>query len=298
MIYCQLAYAGMPEGYEAYTRGNYTAAFAEFSAAAKQDHPAAQNMVAAMYAQGRGVERDYKQALDWLYRAQALGSPEAMFNLARLHEEGLGEPKNTVAALKYYREAAHLGFKPAIQRLKLLEAQGLLVTNSVTSTSSPPKPHPAVVDKPKPAVTKIPPIKPVAQVSAVKPALPAAKPDSLTPQMPQMPQASSPKTDRTRKLFIGGNDSRASLNSYLKTLKSRISQRLVKTDGDSEMMLSIAIQKDGRISNIELSTGKPSAIDQKIIDLIKTIDRLPPLPKAILLEYDELDVSLKLPIAN
>ena len=284
LIYCRISHAGLPEGYEAYTRGKFPEAFAEFSVAAKQDYPAAQNMLASMYAQGKGVERDYKKALDWLYRAQALGSPEAMYNLARMHEEGLGEPRNPAAALKYYLEAAYLGFQPAIQRLRLLKEQGAL--KGAIPTKTLPSLNDNIVRKLK------------TTNSAVK-----FGTGSSTRQLSEgkrQPQMQTSTEHPVRKLYVGANDARPALGNYLQILRKRMAAHLAPffaaERSDAEIMASVSIQKDGRRSRIEATNGSSPEGNNRVVGLIRKMDRMPPLPKTISAEFDELDVSIKLPV--
>jgi hypothetical protein len=285
LIFSRTAHAGMPEGYAAYARGNYAEAFTEFSVAAKQDYPAAQNMLASMYAQGKGVQRDYKQALDWLYRAQALGSPEAMYNLARMHEEGLGEPRNPAAALKYYLEAAYLGFQPAIQRLKQLKEQGALTGALASKNQSNANGNSVRVLKSTNGTVK------AGSGSSAKP---------LTEAKRQAPAPASTLSAHTvRKLYVGANDARPALGNYLHLLRKILAKHLAvffaAERSDTEIMASVSIQKDGRISRVEATNRGSLEVNDKVVGLIKKMDRLPPLPKTISAEFDELDVSIKLP---
>ncbi len=68
-------------GLKAYGRGDYQEAFAAFSAAAEEGHPAAQYSLAVLYHAGRGVKRDHRRALNWYRRAVANGIQGAAYRL-------------------------------------------------------------------------------------------------------------------------------------------------------------------------------------------------------------------------
>ena len=60
---CGSAQAGFPEGASAYNARNYTLAMREIAPLARAGNPDAQHLLGLMYYMGRGVARDYKQAL-------------------------------------------------------------------------------------------------------------------------------------------------------------------------------------------------------------------------------------------
>ena len=67
---------------------------------------------------------DPKEAVKFLERASAAGSPEAQFELARLYERGTGVPVDEARALELYRAAADQDFADAINDLGFMYHQG------------------------------------------------------------------------------------------------------------------------------------------------------------------------------
>jgi uncharacterized protein len=67
---------------------------------------------------------DMDDAVSYLERAAAAGSPEAQFELARLYEQGLGVVADPVRALELYRAAADQDYARAVNDLGFLYYQG------------------------------------------------------------------------------------------------------------------------------------------------------------------------------
>jgi hypothetical protein len=62
-----------------------------------------------MYANGRGVEKDYVEAVKWYRKAAEQGDAKAQLNLGASYAKGDGVNKDTVQATKWYRKAAEQG---------------------------------------------------------------------------------------------------------------------------------------------------------------------------------------------
>jgi TPR repeat protein len=62
--------------------------------AAESGNANAQNNLARMYEDGRGVPKDYSEAVKWFHRAADQGVAAAQFNLGRAFEIGRGVPKD------------------------------------------------------------------------------------------------------------------------------------------------------------------------------------------------------------
>jgi len=77
-----------------------------------------------MYADGRGVAKDEKQAVQWYRKAAELGYPAAMFNLGWMYENGRGVAKDDKQAVECYRKAAELGHPNAMVNLGVMYANG------------------------------------------------------------------------------------------------------------------------------------------------------------------------------
>lgn len=69
--------------------------------AALAGYASAQNNLAGMYAEGDGVDQNYKKAKEWWERAARQGIAEASGNLANLYENGDGVKRNRKKARKW-----------------------------------------------------------------------------------------------------------------------------------------------------------------------------------------------------
>jgi len=64
----------------------------------------------SMYIIGRGVNKNYIEAVKWLLKAAKHGEAAAQHNLGLLYENGLGVKKDYTEAVKWHRKAAEQGF--------------------------------------------------------------------------------------------------------------------------------------------------------------------------------------------
>lgn len=80
---------------------------------AEQGNVEAQFNLGQAYDRGRGVPKDYVEALRWYRLAAAQGDPFAQFHLGNHYSEGIGLPKNEKEALRWWQLAAAQGFPPA-----------------------------------------------------------------------------------------------------------------------------------------------------------------------------------------
>lgn len=69
------------------------------------------------YADGDGVEQDYRQAMQWYLKAANLGDRDAMNNIGALYSSGHGVAINYREALKWYRKSAALGNRTAMNNI-------------------------------------------------------------------------------------------------------------------------------------------------------------------------------------
>lgn len=309
------AEADVDAGVAAYGRGEYSAAFSEFSIAARKDYPFAQNMLGIMYAKGLGVERNYSLAMDWFYKAQVLGSSEAMANLAKMHEEGLGVAQNNATALRFFRDAALAGFQPAMLRLAEIYEKGELGVAPDKSQAQdwrarlrraqgeignlgaePAKPltaaGPAEVNR---AATKALPNAPARDKTVAT----RADTDALSEQ--QLIQRLENYRQRERKLFVASTDSTPSTAAYLKQLRAQLAGLLAtavaSAQPEERMIVTLSILRDGKLKAIEPSqaSGNPKT-DRMVMSSLKKLDRVPPLPAETGADVDVLVVSVSLPI--
>lgn len=108
------------KGLKAYKQQRFAAARAEFQPLAQAGNARAQYYMGALFAQGRGVERDLDKAEGWISRAAAQGHARALYSLGNLHRRR-GE---TVEAIRYFRQSAEKGIRSAQYNLGVMYATG------------------------------------------------------------------------------------------------------------------------------------------------------------------------------
>jgi len=69
----------------------------------------AQVRLGYMYQLGKGIPRDYKEALKWYRKAVEQGNADAQYQLGVMYHKGQGVPQNYSEAAKWYRKAAEQG---------------------------------------------------------------------------------------------------------------------------------------------------------------------------------------------
>ena len=103
------ASASINEGIAAYNSGNYAVALKEFSASANEGNAVGKHLLASLYYQGHGVERDLKKAVSLFKEAAAVNYPPSLANLALMYSIGDGVPVDQKVALQYGQRAADSG---------------------------------------------------------------------------------------------------------------------------------------------------------------------------------------------
>ncbi len=94
--------------------------------AAARGDARAQFEVAAIYAEGRAVTQDLKEAALWYQRAAAKGFAPAAYRLGNMYENGVGVDKNLEQAAMWYKLGAQAGNRMAMHNLASLLASGSL----------------------------------------------------------------------------------------------------------------------------------------------------------------------------
>ncbi len=114
------AWAGIEEGYDAYERGDYAAAFREWLPLAEAGSAEAQFNIAVMFQKGRGVPADSAEALRWYRLAAWRGHADAQNNLGGMLSRGEGIPEDYVQAHMWFSLAAVRGKQSAQRNLDAL----------------------------------------------------------------------------------------------------------------------------------------------------------------------------------
>ena len=90
-----------------------TKTFAETKAKAEAGDAEEQGFLGWMYAEGKGVEQDFKEAVKWYQKAADQGDASAQFSLAAMYEVGKGVEQDYVTAYAWANIAAANGHKTA-----------------------------------------------------------------------------------------------------------------------------------------------------------------------------------------
>ncbi len=84
----------------------------------------AQTDLGKMYAEGRGVVPDLKEAKRWFQLAADQGQPDGQYNLGVMYAVGQGAPQDFVQAVKWYSLAAERGQTDAQNSLGMRYKRG------------------------------------------------------------------------------------------------------------------------------------------------------------------------------
>jgi TPR repeat protein len=114
------AHAGLTEGANAYNARNYTLALKEITPLAKAGNADAEHLLGLMYYMGRGVQRDYKQAFAWHYKAAVQGKADAQYVVGAMYYTGNAVPQDQKMAVTWFRKAAEQGHAEAQHALGLM----------------------------------------------------------------------------------------------------------------------------------------------------------------------------------
>lgn len=97
---------------------HYDRAVVMLKTLSNRDNGEAQYLLAVMYRNGHGVDRDLKKAFYWMRKVAAAGDGKACYQLAVMYEKGLGVGQDSGLAENWYRKAAAKGIAQAARRLK------------------------------------------------------------------------------------------------------------------------------------------------------------------------------------
>jgi len=114
------ALAGLTEGASAYNARNYALALREVTPLAKAGNADAQHLLGLMYYMGRGVQRDYRQAFSWHYKAALQGKADAQYVIGAMYYTGNAVPQDHKLAVEWFRKAAEQGHPDAQHALGLM----------------------------------------------------------------------------------------------------------------------------------------------------------------------------------
>ena len=91
---------------------------------AEQGDAESQFKLGSMYALGRGVSKDYAEAVRWFRRSAEQGCPKAEYSLSDMYRGGKGVPQDYSQAANWCRKAAEQGYATAQEALGYLYFRG------------------------------------------------------------------------------------------------------------------------------------------------------------------------------
>ena len=94
LLFPLAAWAGMDEGVEAYSTGDYAKALAEFQALADQGNAEGQYFLGLFYHNGFGVKRDPAEAVKWFQKAAQQGDARSQYYAGIMYAAGKGVTKD------------------------------------------------------------------------------------------------------------------------------------------------------------------------------------------------------------
>ncbi len=123
-------YAGddFQEGWRAYRSGDFQTAYNLWLPLAQSGSGLAQNNLGMMYLTGRGVAKDYGQAVHWFSLAVINGNVEAQTSLGAMYIQGLGVEQDYSAAFELFYAAAREGYAPAQFNMGRMYSEGIGVS--------------------------------------------------------------------------------------------------------------------------------------------------------------------------
>lgn len=111
-------------GVAAHERGDYSAAYHDFSLLAEKGDARAQHQLGMLYLREQGVAKDLQEAQRWLRLSAAQGYAPAQNSLGQLYHYGYGVPQDYGEAARLYRSAVDQGNAKAHSNLGLLHRDG------------------------------------------------------------------------------------------------------------------------------------------------------------------------------
>ncbi len=126
MLMPLLSYAqgNIDRGLDAYLAGEYQQAYSIWKPLAEGGDQVAMFNIGVLHAEGRGVDRDMRQAAKWYRRAAEAGYAPAQFNLGSAYLEGKGVTADKGQAFQWWTKAAAQKHPQSLFNLATLYLQG------------------------------------------------------------------------------------------------------------------------------------------------------------------------------
>jgi len=130
-IGCVISCSALADSYEdgllAFAKGEYRAAEQHFQSAAAAGDGGAQQMLARLYSEGKGVQPNARQAFQWNLKAAEDGAAQAQFEVAERYFQGDGTTRDLKQAFHWYQSAARQGHHIAMEKLAFFYETGNVV---------------------------------------------------------------------------------------------------------------------------------------------------------------------------
>lgn len=112
-----------------FERGKYEEAYNLWLPQAEQGDREAQNYLGVQYYLGLGVEKNYREAIQWYEKAALAGLPDAQRNLGDMYHYGRGVPRDFYKAFIWYFAASQQGHVTAGRSLENITGKNQLTPN-------------------------------------------------------------------------------------------------------------------------------------------------------------------------
>jgi TPR repeat protein len=117
-------WANLDDAVQAYLRGEFSKAATLLRPIAEQGDSQAQTYMGRLYERGKGVPKDYVEAVKWYRLAADKGKADAQNYLGDMYRKGNGVSRDYAQAAAWYEKAAQQGVKAAQHNLGELYASG------------------------------------------------------------------------------------------------------------------------------------------------------------------------------
>lgn len=125
LMFSSATFADLQRGIDAANVGDFDVALKEFNYLVDNNYPPAMYQLGLLYANGHGVNRDYRKAFVLFQNAAKEGEVDAMFSLAVQYQHGDGVHKNLEESVKWFTKAADKGLAAAQFNLGTMYSNGL-----------------------------------------------------------------------------------------------------------------------------------------------------------------------------
>jgi TPR repeat protein len=124
LVWAYCTVADFKAGGDAYNRGDYKTAAAEFLPLAEKGDHRAMYALGSMYAAGHGVPQDFKLAMKWFQAAARYGRPDAEYKIGLMYLEGVGTERNPRRAINWFGKSAEQGYADAQYQIGKMYVDG------------------------------------------------------------------------------------------------------------------------------------------------------------------------------